>query len=107
MISETIKEQIDDISRQIIEKYKPNKIILFGSAATGDFKKDSDLDFIVIKEDTPFLGRERARELRKLILKKIPADFLIYRPAEFKKREELGDPFIKAVIKQGKVLYGS
>lgn len=107
MIPDNVKKEIDNISKQLIEKYKPKKIILFGSAAAGNFNKDSDLDFLIIKEITPILGRDRARELRKLITKKIAADFLVYRPEELKRREELGDPFIKAVLKQGKVLYGS
>ena len=107
MIPENIKKEIDNISKQIIEKYNPEKIILFGSAASGNFKKDSDLDFLIVKEKTPVQGRDRARELRKLIKKNIAADFLIYRPKELKEREELNDPFIRAILRQGKVLYGS
>ena len=105
MIPENISKEIDSISKQIIEKYKPQKIILFGSAATDSFSKDSDLDFLIVKKDTPYLGRDRARELRKLITKKMPADFLVYQPDELKKREELGDPFIQSILKQGKVIY--
>jgi predicted nucleotidyltransferase len=105
MIPENIQKEIDNISKQIIKKYKPQKIILFGSAATGNFKKDSDLDFLIVKKETPYLGRDRARELRKMIKKNVAADFLIYRPEELKKREELGDPFIRSIMKQGKVLH--
>ncbi len=107
MVPEDIQKEIDDISSQIVEKYQPQKLILFGSAVSGNFNKNSDLDFLVIKKDTPYLGRERARELRRLIVKKVAADFLIYRPEEIEERERLGDPFIKAVLKQGKVLYGA
>lgn len=106
MLPENIIKEIDNISKQIVEKYHPQKVILFGSAAAGEFKKDSDLDFLIVKDNTPVLGRDRARELRKLIIKTIPADFLIYRSKELMEREKLGDPFIKAILKQGKVLYG-
>ena len=36
----------------------------------------------------------------------IAVDFLVYRPDEFGKRVEMGDPFLKTIIKEGKVLYG-
>jgi len=42
MVPENIKKEIDTISKQIIKKYKPQKIILFGSAAGGNFTPDSD-----------------------------------------------------------------
>jgi len=38
--------------------------------------------------------------------RKIPVDLLIYRPEEFEKRLQMGDSFLKAIIKEGKVLYG-
>ncbi len=85
---------------------KPVRIILFGSAAKGEFTKDSDLDFLVIKKDVPRLGRERAYQLRKLIEKTFPADFLVYQPDEFEKLSKLGDPFLKTVLNEGKILYG-
>ena len=38
------------IVRQFVSKYHPIKIILFGSAARGDFERANDLDFLIIKE---------------------------------------------------------
>ena len=39
---------IDQATRLLVEASQPEKIILFGSYARGDFAKDSDLDFLVI-----------------------------------------------------------
>ena len=39
-------EQINEIVRKIAEAIQPDKIILFGSYARGDYNEDSDLDFI-------------------------------------------------------------
>jgi predicted nucleotidyltransferase len=100
------EKKIADITAQIIEKYKPEKVILFGSAAIGVMTDDSDADFLIIKQDTPYYGADRIREIRRLIKRDIPVDFLVYRPDEFAKRLSMGDPFIKAIIKEGKVLYG-
>ncbi|MFA4966943.1 MAG: nucleotidyltransferase domain-containing protein [Candidatus Margulisiibacteriota bacterium] len=105
MVPENIQKEIDSISRQIVEKYKPQKIILFGSAASGKFKPDSDLDFLIVKDNVPYLGRDRNRELNKLIERNTPADFLIYKSSEFEKYFNLGDPFLKAIVRDGRIIY--
>ena len=101
-----VTKEIENITRQIIEKYDPEQIILFGSAARGEFRRDSDADFLIIKKETPFYGADRIRELSRLIERNIPVDLLIYRPEEFEKRLKMDDPFLKAVVNEGKVLYG-
>lgn len=100
------EKEIESITIQIIEKYEPQKIILFGSAARGESGSDSDADFLIIKKETPFYGADRIRELSRIVNRNIPVDFLVYRPEEFEKRVEMGDPFLKAIIKEGRVLYG-
>ena len=102
----TLQSEIVSITAQLIEKYKPEKIILFGSAARGDSNPDSDADFLIIKKDTPHKGRDRMIEVSRLIKRNIPADFLIYRPDEFEKRVAIGDPFLEMILEEGKVLYG-
>jgi predicted nucleotidyltransferase len=100
------EKEIENIAGQIIEKYKPEKIILFGSIVRDKFTPDSDVDLLIIKKDTPLYGADRIRELSRMIDRNIPVDFLIYRPEEFEKRLKMGDPFLKAILKEGKVLYG-
>ena len=101
-----IFKEIQRITAQIIEKYKPDKVILFGSAARNELKEDSDLDFLIIKRETPLYGADRIRQLSRMIDRDISVDFLIYRPEEFEKRLQMGDPFIKLIVREGKVLYG-
>ena len=99
-------EEIERITAQIIEKYAPQKIILFGSAARGEPGPDSDADFLIVKKYTPLYGADRIRELSRIIERNIAIDLLIYRPEEIEKRLEMGDPFLKAILEEGKVLYG-
>jgi len=101
-----IAAEIEYITKQIVEKYRPERIILFGSAARGDFGPDSDADFLIIKDDTPFYGAERIRELSRMIDRNIPVDLFIYRAGEVEERLRMGDPFIKTVLKEGRILYG-
>jgi len=45
------KELIEEISRRLIEFYRPVRIYLFGSVARGESGVDSDLDFCVVLPD--------------------------------------------------------
>ena len=102
----SFEKEIKNITTQIINKYEPDKIILFGSAARGIINDDSDADFLIIKKETPHYGADRIRELSRLVNRNIAVDFLVYRPDELETRLSMGDPFLKAIIQEGKVLYG-
>lgn len=106
MKQDEIKKEIQSIVDQLIRKYDPLKIILFGSAGRGEYDKVNDLDFLIVKVDVPRQGLARMRELDEIIERNIAADMLVYRPEELEDRIKLGDPFIKTILKEGRVLYG-
>ena len=100
------KEQIKKVVDLIVEKYRPIKIILFGSYAQGTPTEDSDIDLFIVKEDVPRVGRERIREVRRNIKLSFACDLFIYKPEELDERIKLNDPFVQSVLKTGQVLYG-
>lgn len=99
-------QEIQSITSQLIEKYHPEKIILFGSSSINQFDPErSDLDFLVIKKGVPQYGRSRVYELDRLIDYKIATDFIVYTPDEIKYLIEVKDPFVTSILKEGKMLY--
>jgi hypothetical protein len=72
----------------------------------GPAEEVNDLDFLIVKSDVPATGLDRMRELDELIDRNMAADMLVYRPEEIENRLKLGDPFIKLILKEGRVLYG-
>jgi len=105
MDKNTLLKEVENIKTQLIEKYKPEKIILFGSAAWGG-GAINDIDLFIIKRDVPHYGAERIIELYRLMNVNVPVDYIIYKPEEAEERLSLGDPFVKKIFKDGKVLYG-
>lgn len=88
-----------------LKRYKPEKIILFGSHATGESDEDSDLDFVVIKKTRKRFIR-RLIEVARLIDNSLgKVDVFVYSPAEFALMKEQGNSFIENVVRHGKVLY--
>ncbi len=95
---------IDDVARQIVEKFHPIKVILFGSYAYGIPRRESDVDLLVVMETDI---REVQQEI--LILKNIEhrfgLDILVKTPKTFNERIEAGDSFLKEIVQKGRVLY--
>ncbi len=99
-------EQINEITRRIIEKIKPDKIILFGSYAHGNPSEDSDLDLLIVK-DSNIPRYKRGREVRKYLRGlKVAIDLVIYTKDEIQKWSNVKTSFITTVMEKGKVLYG-
>ena len=106
LTKENLEEEVRKILRQIIEKYHPEKVVLFGSAADPEAAEINDLDFLIIKEDVPYYGLDRLYEINCLIERHVPVDILVYKPGEIEERLRMGDPFVKIMVNKGRLLYG-
>jgi len=98
---------LNKILEAINEVLNPTKIILFGSMARGDNKKDSDIDLAVIQKEKPQIG-QRGEISQKLIEKKYSweatPDIHIFSEDNFNERLKNNSFFIREIMK-GKVLY--
>lgn len=104
-MTKEIKKQIQEIADKIVEKYQPEKIILFGSYAWGKPHKNSDIDLFVIKESKN--TRQLAKEIDGSIFpRQFPIDLIVYEPKNVSKRLRMEDFFITDIMTKGKVLYG-
>lgn len=98
--------EAQSLTRAIIQNYRPEKVILFGSAGRGD-KTVHDIDLLIIKQSTkkkPYRIKEVFEATRSL-KRDYPFDPLVYTPSEIAKRVSLGDLFIRHILSEGKVLY--
>ena len=100
------QKQIEKILKIIVDKYKPDKVILFGSYAYGYPSKDSDLDLLVVK-DSNLPRYKRAREIRKHLwgITDIPKDIIVYTQKEIDDWVDVKEAFITNIVEKGKILY--
>ena len=89
----------------IVKVADPDKIILFGSHARGDSKKDSDYDLCVLKRNV-----EHRRKLAQQIYVSLcdvstPIDVIVQTPDKFDELKD--DPYLvyKQIAKDGVVVY--
>lgn len=97
-------EQISQVSQEIIKKFFPEKIVLFGSYAYGNPSSNSDLDLLII---LPFTGKNfyKSLEIYQSLDVNFPIDILARTPDDTRKRFRLGDPLIREALTKGKILY--
>jgi len=105
ILKEQFDKEIQSIMEQMIYLYKPEKVILFGSLAKGQINQGTDIDLFIIKSEVPECGVDRIRQLDTIINYKLATDFIVYKPEEVEQRLKLGDPFVKSILEEGKVLY--
>lgn len=101
-MSSTIREKIEEVSQNIAKEFSPQKIILFGSYAWGKPSRNSDVDFLVIKDTNN--SRELARKIDGFIFPRpFPVDVLVYTSNQLKR--QANDFFVQDILTKGKVLY--
>ena len=98
---------IDHVVPTIVERFHPDRIILFGSRARGDHRPDSDLDlFIEMNVDPSVPPRERARRIRESFVPYPCAmDLIVYTPEESAYWREAAASLPAMVYREGKILY--
>lgn len=94
-----------DITRRVVEKFQPHKVVLFGSYAYGNPDIESDVDLLVVMDSSELMAHRMRRVSEVAEVRFLPMDVLVYTPTEIEKRLALGDFFIIEILAKGKVLY--
>lgn len=99
------ENKISEIVKKIASGYNPEKIILFGSYASGTAAEDSDIDIFVIKE-SKLTRPERTIQLRKMLFgSQVPMDLIVYTPNEVESEKDEKYSFVYEVLNSGKTVY--
>lgn len=99
------KAKIEEMVRRIVERFHPEKIILFGSHARGAAGPDSDVDLLVVM---PVSGSKREKQLEiRLTLEefRVPKDVIVTTPEDLAWRQEIPGTIERPAVREGKVLY--
>jgi len=98
---------IDQIVNIIVSTVAPDKIILFGSYARGDYRKNSDIDILILKK-----GLKNERDITNrlymdLFNQKIstPVDLIAMDSDRYNKLNNDIGYIYKTIKQEGKVIY--
>lgn len=99
-------KKLKEIINRILQVIVPDKIILFGSRARGNAKKDSDYDLLVIKS-----GIENRILIEQDIYEKFigideSIDILVRKPEDIDQDKNNSGSLISRALNEGIIIYG-
>ncbi len=100
-----IHEKVDEMMGRIVERFDPERIILFGSHARGEGRPDSDVDLLIVMSVKGSKRKKRLEIRRALHDVRIPKDIVASRPEEFAWRKDVPGKIERPAVREGIVLY--
>ncbi|MBI5855485.1 MAG: nucleotidyltransferase domain-containing protein [Nitrospirae bacterium] len=100
-----VQATIAEMVNRIVQRFHPERIILFGSHARGAAGPDSDVDLLVVMHPN---GSKRALavEIYGLLAGMgVPKDVMVVTPEEFEAYRDAPGTVIRTACQEGKVLY--
>jgi predicted nucleotidyltransferase len=102
----SLDSELRRVAKVLIKRYKPEKIIVYGSLASGKAGEDSDLDLVVVKK-TGKRFYDRIGEVLRLVEPREAMDVLVYTPEEYMRMKKDNWFIGEEVEKKGKVVYSA
>src|SRR5438132_4082771 len=90
-------------ARQIAERFRPDRIVLFGSYAYGQPHADSDVDILVVMPARNQL--DQANKIHWALQPPFPLHILVRTPKNLAWRLAEGESFLTEILSKGKILY--
>jgi predicted nucleotidyltransferase len=102
----TLAEWVPQLVDDIVRKFDPVQIILFGSVARGDDGPDSDIDLLVVLPHVePTQRMSTVVEIRRHVRHGVPKDIFVTDPDEIERRRDVVGSFHYWPLREGKVVY--
>ena len=105
-MEELTQELLDEIVRRLVDALHPVGIYLFGSHAGGEPNKDSDVDLLVVVNETGLSNRQLARRGRKSLWGLcIPVDVVVCTVGQMEKWSQVSCNLYHTVAEEGRLVY--
>lgn len=99
-------EKVEAVVRRLREAAQPRKIILFGSYVRGQVHRDSDLDVLIVTDDTVQNPRAESVRLRRSVADiDMPMDILVVPESRFNELRDVPGLIYQEACQTGKVVY--
>jgi len=105
MKKKRLERIIDEMVARIVDRFDPERIILFGSAGRGRVGPDSDVDLLVVM---PVEGskREKAVEIGVAVNDiPLPKDIFVTTPEDFERRKDVVGTIERPAGREGRLVY--
>ncbi len=96
---------VQTMVKRIVARFRPLRIVLFGSRARGEAGKWSDVDLLVVLPEVADKRKATVEILRALGDLPVSKDVIVTTPDEIARRGHIIGSVLRAALKEGKVVY--
>lgn len=96
---------MESMVRRIVERFSPDRVILFGSYARGAAEPDSDVDLLVVMRCTESTWQQAVEIRQSLADLPIAKDVIVVTPEYFERYRDIIGTVVWPAVREGKVLY--
>lgn len=93
------------IKRRIVRRFRPERIVLFGSQARGDAHRDSDVDLLVVLPKVEHRRRAAAQIHTALAGIPLGKDVIVATPQDVDRLADLSGTIIHPALREGRTIY--
>ncbi len=98
-------EILNEIVARVCSASSPDRIILFGSAASGQMNRDSDVDLLILTAESRPLRQIQSDVRMALFGLELPVDLVVMRPEQFESSKDVIGGIAYPAAQSGKVVY--
>lgn len=99
-----LKAELERILAILRKRVRPEKIILFGSLASGRFRPESDIDLLIVQDSKEPIF-ERVKRLESILERRYAADLIVLTSEEVQTLLDSDNRYLKDIFSHGRVLY--
>lgn len=100
-----VAPSLEQITQTIVERFHPQRIVLFGSRARGEARPDSDVDLMVEMESPLKRGPRTVEILRAFGVRPWGLDLVVYTPQEVARLRGHAGTLLSVIEAEGRTLY--
>jgi len=107
MTKRIFEQNIQALVCQVVALAQPQRIILFGSAARGQWHKDSDVDLLIVVPEKASRKTILDRLNTQLDRRKCPCDVLLTTPARLARLSQHPGLIYHEILREGREVYAA
>lgn len=96
---------IKEVVGRVLSVVRPDRIIIFGSAATGQMTRDSDIDLLILETAPSNVREERMMVREALRALEYPFDIIVMSTERFEESKDVIGGIAYPANKYGRVVY--
>jgi len=97
---------IQQFAVEVAREFSPEKVILFGSYATGNAGEESDVDLLVVMPGDDS-GARVAADIITRLKPTLPVELIVRSSRQIRERLAMNDFFLREIVTTGKELYAA